>query len=360
MSGLRIAARLAAAWLAVGALMVLGGCAGPNLKPAQLLVALPEELCNTPDGMALLPDNSFILSVPNFNNEKQPPVMMHITADNKAELWYKLPTVEGPYPIIYPMGVCRAPNGDLYLADMQSNKSMAQKSRMWRIVVKDGKPDKLVLVASGFIVANGTMVHDNHVYITESVLEDGSHPLTSAILRFNLDEENVQLKVPLKDDPHVIATFKSYRNDWRFGADGLTFDSKGNLYVNLFGEGEIWKVEFDAQGKVKSNKLFAKTPCMVTCDGMACDPRTDLIYVPDSARNAIRIIHPDGTVSTLARNGDVKDKRQGALTQPCECMVRGNTIVASNMNWPFPGFTTTQHRLPATLSVVQLDPPPAK
>ena len=359
MSVSRSAARLAAAAFAVGALALLGGCTQPNLKPAQLLVALPD-YCNTPDGMALLPDNSFILSVPNYNNEKQPPLLMRITPDNKAELWYKLPTVEGPCPVIYPMGISCAPSGDLYLADMQSNKSMDQKSRMWRIAVKDGKPEKLVLVAKGFIVANGTTVHDGYVYITESVLEDGSHPLTSAVMRFKLGEENVQLKTPLKDDPHVIATFKSLKNDWRFGADGIAFDSKGNLFVGLFGEGEIWKIEFDPQGNVKSNKLFAKASCMKTCDGMSCDVRTDRIYLADSANNAIQIINPDGTVETLARNGDFKDKLKGKLTQPCEAMVRGNTVVASNMNWPFPGFRSLTHRLPATLSVIQLDPPPAK
>ena len=35
---------------------------------------------------------------------------------------------------------------------------------MWRLVVKDGKVDKMVLVASGFNVANGTAVKDDCVY----------------------------------------------------------------------------------------------------------------------------------------------------------------------------------------------------
>ena len=35
---------------------------------SQLLVTLPPDVCNTPDGMCLLPDGSFILSVPNFND----------------------------------------------------------------------------------------------------------------------------------------------------------------------------------------------------------------------------------------------------------------------------------------------------
>ncbi len=92
---------------------------------------------------------------------------------------------------------------------MQYMKDKNQKSRMWKIVLKDGKFDKMVLVAKGFNVANGTAIKGGYVYITESVMEEDSHPLTSAVMRFKLDEENVTLKTPLKEDPHIIATFKS-------------------------------------------------------------------------------------------------------------------------------------------------------
>jgi len=203
----------------------------------------------------------------------------------------------------------------------------------------------MALVASGFNVANGTAVHGGCVYITESVLVEGFNPtLKSGVLRFKLDEKNVKLTTPLADDPHVIATFESHKKDWGFGADGIAFDSKGNLFVGLFGEGEMYKIEFDASGKVASKKLFAKTACLKTCDGMSCDLRTDKLYVADSAANAIQIISPDGTVATLSQNSDIKDKRKGLLDQPCEALVRGNTIVVSNMDWPFPASSTPSGR----------------
>ena len=340
--------------VAVLALACVALAAGGCMKEARLLVVLPDYV-NTPDGMALQPDNSIILSVPNFNDKKSPSVMVRITPDNKAELWYTLPAVEGSESRIFPMGVSRAPSGDLYLADNQFMDNTNRKSRLWRIVVKDGKPGKLVLVARGFNVANGTTVHDGYVYITESVLEVGSKPLASAVLRFKLDEENVQLTTPLKNDPHIIATFKSQKEQWGFGADGIAFDSKGNLFVGLFGEGEMYKITFDSGGKVKSNTLFAKAPCLVTCDGMSCDLRTDKLYVADSAANAIQVISPDGSVRTLAKNGDIKDKLKGRLDQPCEALVRAGTIVVSNMDWPFPGFVNTQWQMPATLSVIRVD-----
>jgi sugar lactone lactonase YvrE len=339
---------------------VVAGC-GPSSKTAaptaELLVALPD-YCNTPDGMALLKDNSIIVSIPNFNDETKPPLLMKITPDNKAEKFYEFPT---PYPglaqgvnRIGPMGIVAAPSGDLYLADMAYMKDKNQKSRLWKLVVKDGKVDKMVMVASGFNVANGVAVHAGHVYVTESVLEETSQPLTSAVLRFKLEEENVQLKIPLKDDPHIIATFKSQNNEWRFGADGLEFDSKGNLFVGLFGDGVVHKITFDKDGKVASNEVFAKAPGkLINCDGMHRDA-ADNLYVADSAVNAIQVIHPDGTVETLWQNGDVSDKRTGQLDQPCEALVRGDEVIVSNMDWPFPKFKNSKHQLPATLSVIRL------
>jgi len=186
------------------------------------------------------------------------------------------------------------------------------------------------------------------------VLEEGSNPLTSAVLRFKLGEENVQLKTPLKDDPHIIATFKSYNRDWLFGADGIEFDRKGNLFVGLFGDGVMHKLTFDQDGKVKSNEVFAKAPgLLINCDGMHRDA-ADNLYVADSAANAIRIIHPNGAIDTLAENGDVTDKLTGQLDQPCEALVRGKEVIVSNMDWPFPKFKNTKFQMPATLSVIKL------
>ena len=86
---------LAAVVLASAGLVLLGGCTEQSAgTPAALLVALPD-YCNTPDGMTLQPDGSIILSVPNFNDEKSPPVMMRITPDNKAEKWFDLPSAPG-------------------------------------------------------------------------------------------------------------------------------------------------------------------------------------------------------------------------------------------------------------------------
>jgi sugar lactone lactonase YvrE len=344
--------------------------AGP--LQAKLLVELPAS-CNTPDGMALMPDNSIILSVPNFNDEKQPSLLIRVTPDNKAETFYEFampyPGLTAPNDRIGPMGIVYSPsNNSLYFADMQL-KEMDQNSRLWRLELKDGKADRMVLVASGFNVSNGLTIKDDYLYVTESVLRSSTDPkpaegvdppatfqdpLISAVMRFKLDEEHVQLGTPLENDPHVIATFKSHKTAWPFGADGIAFDSKGNLFVGTFGDGIMYKLTFDGTGKVVSNDEFAKAPCMINCDGMSCDKATDKLYLADSAANAIQIINPDGSIETLAENADVTDKRTGMLDQPCEALVRGDTIVVSNMDWPFPGFKNSGYQLPATLSVIPL------
>ncbi len=377
---------LRSGWSGVGIAMGLAlwsaGCPQPDggegeskptepLAKAELLASLPD-YCNTPDGMALMPDGSFILSVPNFNDEEQPPLLVKVTKENEVEKFHELPT---PYPglpagidRLGPMGITYSPTGCLFLADMQLDP-MEQNSRLWRLDLEDGKVQRMVLVASGFNVANGLAVEDGYVYITESVLKPSgdpapgegesaperfTDPYTSAVMRFRVDEENVTLTTPLEDDPHIIATFESYKTAWPFGADGIAFDSEGNLFVGVFGDGIMYKLTLGADGEVTSNEEFARADFLINCDGMSCDRRTDKLYVADSAANAIRIINPDGSIETLAVNGDVQDKTTGLLDQPCEAMVRGDTVVSSNMDWAFPGMVNSGHQRPATLSVIEL------
>ena len=93
--------------------------AGAELKKAELLLELPDK-CNTPDGMALLPGGDIILSVPNFNDKKTPPLLMKITKDNKLEDFYALPG-HPETGRAGPMGIAAAPGGDLYLAALPRN-----------------------------------------------------------------------------------------------------------------------------------------------------------------------------------------------------------------------------------------------
>jgi len=332
--------------------------AAPQLKKAELLLELPDS-CNTPDGMALLPNGDIILSVPNFNDKKAPPLLMKITKDNKLEEFFKLPG-HPETGRAGPMGICAAPSGDLYLADNQifhdpDGKPMLYgKSRLVRVVVKDGKAVDMVEVAYGFNVSNAVVVHDGHVYVTETILEPDSKPLVSGVFRFKLGEEKVKLKTPLKEDTHLIATFKTYNEKIPFGADGATFDEQGNLYVGDFADGVLHKLAFDGTGKVVSNQVFAKAPFMKSCDGIWYDARTKKIYVADSMANAVQMVSLDGTVQTLAQDEN-NNGAGGRLDQPCEVLVRGKEVIVSNMDFPVPGGVNTTFDKPYTMSVIKLD-----
>jgi sugar lactone lactonase YvrE len=322
-----------------------------GLRKAELLVELPD-YCNTPDAMALLPDGSFVLSVPNYNDPNAGAFIMKISADNKVSKFFIPP----PHPKTGktgPMGICLAPSGDLYYADNQFSPDTPQTSRVMRIVMKDGNPQEAVTVVSGMNVANAVAIKGNYVYVSETILVPDSKPLISGIFRFKIGDEGIELKKPLKDDPHLITTIESFHPTIGYGADGLCFDTKGDLYCGNFADGTIHKITFDNLGKVKSNTIFVKDPKMKCADGLFCDRKTDRILVADMIQNAIQIVYPDGSVETIAMNGDT-DGADGGIDQPCEAILRGDEVIISNMDWPFEGVVNMTWDKPYTLSVVKL------
>lgn len=327
-------------------------------RQAELLVELPDS-CNTPDGMALLPSGDIILSVPNFNDKKAPPLLMKITRDNRVEEFYRLPK-NPDTGRMGPMGIAAAPSGDLYLADNQifhdpgGKPMLFGKSRLVRIPVRQGKPAGVVPVVTGFNVSNAVAIRGGYVYVSETILEPNSQPLTSGVFRFKLGEEGLQLRQPLKDDPHLIATILTYNKDIPFGADGMTFDEAGNLYVGNFADGTLHRIEFSSSGEVVSNRIFARAPFMKSCDGIWFDARTQKIYVADSMANAVQMVSLDGKVQTLAQDPN-NDGSGGRLDQPCEVLVRDTEVIVSNMDFPVPGGVNTTFDKPYTLSRIRLD-----
>jgi sugar lactone lactonase YvrE len=317
---------------------------------AELLVELPD-YCNTPDGMAVMPDGSVIFSVPNFNDPTPGGLIMKITADNKVEKFFT-PPVHPDTERAGPMGICLAPSGDLYYADNQYDADHPQTSRVYRIAMKDGKPQEAVVVAAGLNVANAVAIKGDYVYVSETILVPDSKPLVSGIFRFKMGEEGIVLKKPLEEDEHLITKITTF-GEIGYGADGLCFDSRGNLYCGNFGDGTIHKVTFDENDKVASNEIFVKTDKMKCADGLFYDAKDDRIIVADMVQNAIQLVYMDGRVETLAVNGDT-DGADGGIDQPCEAVRRGDEIIISNMDWPFPGVVNTKWDKPYTMSVVRL------
>jgi sugar lactone lactonase YvrE len=325
------------------------------LKKSELLVELPTDKCNTPDGMCLLPDGDVLLSVPNFNDLEQTPLLMRITPENEAVPLVELPVNEHTKKPLGPLGICVAPSGDLFLADYQMEGE--RQSRVMRIAMEDGHPKEIVEVITGFHVSNAVICHDGYLYVSETQIDPEASPATSGVFRFKLDELEdtiLALATPETEDPHLIATFETFDEELPLGADGLCFDGDGNLYVGNFAGGIVHKLTFDADGNVASNEIFAESECMKSADGLFFDPEAQKIYVADSRANAVQMVSLDGSVQTLASNGDT-DGLDGGMDQPCEVLLRGRELIVSNMDWPVPGCINSGYDKPCTLSVIRLE-----
>ncbi len=327
---------------------------GPLPKRPQLLVQLPTH-CNTPDGMALLPDGNVVLSVPNCNDIEAGAFLVRITPDNKVEKFLELPDHPVTGKPVGPLGVCVAPSGDLFLADYQMTGT--RQSRVLKIAMKNGKPVDITPIITGFHVSNAVICRRGFLYVSETQIDTAANPATSGVFRFKLEELEQGCLALAEDetkDPHFLDVITVHDKELPLGADGLCFDRQGNLYIGNFADGTVHRFKFNSSGKVVVNEIFAKAPFMKSSDGLFMDPQTNVIYVADSRANAIQMVFPDGTVKTLAQNGDT-DGLDGGMDQPCETLLRGRELIVSNMDWPVPGTINQTYNPVATLSVIKLD-----
>jgi len=359
--------------------------AAKPLAKAELLLELPDT-CSTPDGMCLLPNNDVLLAVPNVNTfladaaklnegktpdmieippQDPPPLIMKITKDNKLEKYYD-PPKHPETGTAFPFGMCIDKDGkNLFITDLQWFSNTAAPgnfSRVLRIPLDEnydpaGDP---VVVIEGMVVANAVIIRDGYLYVSDTTMvpktdpTDPAEPQVSGIFRVKLDEEGTKLTLPLMDDPHLVATMKSFNPDCGFGADGLTFDSEGNLYCGNFADGTMHKIAPEDLDAGKEAPIWTKAEHMKSCDGIFYDAATDKIYVADSIANAVQIVDPkDGTVQLLAVDEE-NNGTGGKLDQPCEVLVRGKEVIASNMDFPVPGGVNTTWDKPYTISVIQL------
>ena len=180
-------------------------------------------------------------------------------------------------------------------------------------------------------------------------VQDPSGKLVSAVYRFRLDEENVQVNNTLSD-PNLLTTFLTMNSDCQYGADGIEFGPDGRLYVGNFGDGAIHRITFCKDGSVAENTIFAKDPDqLVSTDGMFMDEKGN-IYVADFSVNAIAVVSPDGTIRRIAQSPDT-DGLDGGLDQPGEPIIwEGRLIVSCFDLVTAPGKVNTAHEMPATLS----------
>ena len=326
----------------------------------KLLVSLSIE-CHQPDGMRLNPKTGeIIVSVPNFTDTKYQGKLIKITKDNKWEIFYDKLPAHPETDRACPMGLDFGPDGHLYYADNQYFSNKDHRSRLIRVKIENDKPVGAEVVVDGFKLSNAVMWKGNELFVSDTFFDLPDKPGASGVYRFTLDELNkgpVKLKPKTEADPHLLVQLETKPLAWRAnevaGADGITFDSKGNLYTGNFGDGQLFRIRCNDDGTVKAKELVIGPPTLSCVDGLFCDLATDKIYVADSERNAIQVVSQDGTMETLWQDDD-NDGSDGKLDQPCEPLIRGDELIIANFDMPFPGLKNSKFDPPYTISVIKL------
>ncbi|WP_116126772.1 SMP-30/gluconolactonase/LRE family protein [Lewinella sp. IMCC34183] len=322
-----------------------------------MLFSFPDYL-SQPDGMALDQAGNVYVSNPNFNNTKYPGLILKVTPDYEWSVFYASPASPDTKKA-GPMGISFGPDGNLYIADNQYYSSKDYASRILRLNMKEGKPTGVDVVATGLKHPNAVRWHDGALYVTDTKWEMDSTSNTSGIWRFPLDALNDSIHVEKSMTArYLIDTLHAIRqpNGKAMGTDGMDFDSEGNMFVGMFSDGRVFKYTLKEDGTVDSRDVFVDYGKIPSCDGIFIDRNTDNLYIADSQANALRLVTPDGTVHTLAENGDTNGA-DGKMDQPCEPLLVGDKLWVANFDSPNDNFVNTGFDDVHNMTIIQV---PAK
>ncbi len=351
-----------------GVFLVAGCKKGKEFKVASSLNAKPELFvnlgpsCKVPDGMAADKSGNVYLAVPNFTEyEKWGSKIVKIDKNRKMRDWFSDLPKHKDTGGVYPMGMEFGPDGNLYVADNQYFYDKSYKSRLLRVVLKDGEPTRCDVLVTGFKLANAVRWHKNRVYVSDTYFNLKDKPNSSGVYGFDISEfsggKTITLQPDAKDS-HLVTTFvaQDFGGDGETaGADGVCFDREGNLYCGNFGDGVISRVSFNPDHSVKSQKVVVNHPSLPCCDGIVCDTEKNIIYIADSMTNSIHSYCIENNVLRKVWGNDDDNGAGGLLDQPCEPLLLDNKIIVTNMDFPVPGMKNKVNDDYNTLSVIELN-----
>lgn len=325
----------------------------------KLFTLLPEYIC-TPDGMEIDRQGNLILSCPNYADDKMSGCVVKIDKEKNITKWFDVP-VHPETGVARNMGIAFDADGSLYICDNQGWSEKADvlfKGRVLKVSFDEaGNVQKYTIVADGMEHPNGIRIRGEYMYVTQSYLSKVKIPsgkMVSCVYRFRLDDENIQITNTL-DDPNILTTFVTQNPECQYGADGIAFNSRGELFVGNFGDGEVIKILLDEDGGFESQEHYAGNwEELKSTDGMIFDAN-DNLYIADFCANAIVKVTPDGTVARIAQSPDT-DGLHGELDQPGEPIIWDGKIIASCFDLVTgPGKINTGHEMPATMSELELE-----
>ncbi|KMT67072.1 SMP-30/gluconolactonase/LRE family protein [Catenovulum maritimum] len=299
--------------------------AAPGLQPAKLFANLPD-YCPTPDAFAIAPNGDLTLSCVNYSQKgRYPGVLLNITNQGKVTKLADLTPSNGKGKV-RPMGIAYAPDGSLYICDNQGGN----QARLLRLTFKGNQVASTEVVAYGMSSPNGLRYHDGALYLTQLRLPKmKSKGMASGLYRFKTTDRNIKVSSNGSSE-HLIFSADTLNPDRAFGLDGLVFDSKGNLFTGNLGDGIIYKLKLNNQGKVVEQEVFATVPKNVGPDGINIDAE-DNLYLAGFLNNQIIKITPQKQVSVIADYPD-NDGSNGQIDQPADLIVYNDKLVISNFD----------------------------
>ncbi len=304
------------------------------------------ESCSTPDGMAIDKKGHLFLAVTNLESfEKYGSKILTFDKNDKPITWYDELPLDSITKKVHPMGIEFGPDGNLYIADNQNFAGQTNRSRILRVLVKNGKPIKTEVLVEGLGFANGIRINNNRIYITDFSFENN---LESGIYSFSLKEVN-RHKIILDDETkpkYLISKFLQ-------GIDGIAFDNDGNLYAGHFYTGRITKIEFAKNGLVKSKKVVFNSDKLNCADGMYYDKKRNSIFLANLSNNSIHRFDLNTNTIHLIWVNDNSNGADGLLDNPCETIIYNGNLIVVNFD-TFKGVKNLEVDQHNTLSKFQL------
>ena len=186
------------------------------------------------------------------------------------------------------LGITNASDGALY-ACLDSRDP--ETHGVWRVPLGDGGDPTLVASTN----PQGSTLNG----ITGDALEDGAFLVTDhqrgRILRVTRGGDvGVWLDSPLLDPNPYAAT--------PIGVDGIDVGPDGAVWVDNLSFGSVLRIPVGSDGSAGTPEVFARSDALVGADGLTVDPAGD-VYVAVNARDAIVRVDGNGEPTTLVSGG---------------------------------------------------------